>query len=281
MGAPTLAPAARRCYLADVWSDSHCHLDFPAFAADRRAVVDRARGAGVGQFFVPGVSPRQWARLARMRSGCSGVEIGLGIHPHFLAQLSDWEQAEGLRLLPRRAVELQVRAVGECGLDALSAKRGGASMSRQVDALRAQLGIAAQLRLPVVLHVVRAHGAALELLRSGGLPRGGVLHAYSGPPELVPRYAALGFYFGFGGAVTHERARRARASLEVVPLDRLVLETDAPDQAPVGFEGAGEPGRNEPAALPGIARCIAGIRGLSLDQLQQLTWNNTQRLFAA
>jgi TatD DNase family protein len=277
--------------------DSHCHLDFPAFDADRSEVWSRALQCGVQSVFVPGVRAQQWAALPELRRNLAGVTFGVGLHPYFLHEPSAHLLEESLDSLAQTATELGAVAIGECGLDARVPGRGGFTLEEQGVVLSRQLEVARELRLPVVLHVVDAHGRALELLqRFGPLAAGGAIHAYSGSAELVPRYAALGFSFGFGGALTRPRARRVRLALSEVPLDRLLLETDAPDQAPHGYAGTsvaatgqGAPAdperphmvRNEPEALALVAMAIGEQLRVDTTQVAQITTNNALALFGA
>lgn len=265
---------------AGPWFDSHCHLDFPAFDTDRAAVCARAVRAGVGEVFVPGVAKEQWPRLLRLRRLWPQALVGVGLHPYFFAAMSAADRSSALESLPGWFQRLGACAVGECGLDAGLAKRGGPSLEQQREVLLGHLAWAQRLDAPVVLHIVGAHGRFLETLDSVGFRGRGVLHAYSGSAEMVPLYAARGLYFGFGGAITRPAARRVRAALRAVPADRLLLETDAPDQCPDGFSGPSQwPTRNEPAALVQVARAVAQERPLSLSQLSRLSRENAHRLF--
>lgn len=263
--------------------DSHCHLDFDVFDPDRAAVWEQARRHGVHGLFVPGIRPEQWSALPELKRQIPTLCFGVGLHPYFLHEHSAEARAACLAQLAERATTLGAAAIGECGLDARVPERGGLTLSEQEPILSTQLDVARALRLPVVLHVVGAHGRALALLeRQGPLPAGGVLHAYSGSAELVPRYAALGLSFGFGGALTRPAARKVKAALSVVPHDRLLLETDAPDQAPSGFAGVTLAGkvRNEPAALPIVAHTICEQLGIAAEDLARTTTNNALTLFA-
>lgn len=257
--------------------DSHCHLDFPAFDGDREAVVARARAVGVTGFLVPGVGPAQWARGARVAKAIDGARFAVGLHPQWLSALDDDALLLALRSLPEAAVELGAAAIGECGLDRRVDRGGGPSLAQQATTLRAHAVVARELALPLVLHVVGAHGPALELLRPlGPFAAGGVVHGYSGPAELVADYCRLGLCLAFGGAVTHPRAKKARAAALEVSAERLLLETDAPDQ-PLS---EGRP-RSEPSELPSIAAVVAGLRGEDAAALGARTADNARRLFAA
>jgi len=237
--------------------DSHCHLDFPVFDGDRDVVVGRAREVGVTGVLVPGVSPDTWGRVLGVRERYGAmIRVALGIHPHALPTLSEAQVVAGLAGLEARLLAEGACAVGECGLDGLLAKRG-VPMARQEAALEAQLDIAEALGLPVILHCVKAHGRLLALLERRAVV--GVLHAWTGSAEMTARFAALGMYFGFGGAITHANARRPLEAAVAAPADRVLLETDAPDMAPrVPLPIAG---RNEPMMVAMFAERLETIRG--------------------
>lgn len=269
--------------------DSHCHLDFPELSDTLEAHLSDARAAGVEAWHVPGCGPSQWPRL-RALVGRDGVRLGVGIHPWWAEEvLSDGvSDASALRRavdeamahLDRELRALGACALGECGLDRPRARAGGAPLELQRALFEAQLVLARERGLPVVLHVVGEHGAALEILeRVGELPAGGVVHGYSGSPELVPRYVARGLAIGLGPRITGSGARRARASLQVVPLDWLLLETDAPDQAPAMGERFDPARRGVPADLVLVAQEAARQRGLPLAELARATYENARRLF--
>ncbi len=261
-----------------MWFDSHCHLDFPVFDADRDAVIARARQAGVERIFVPGVRPSQWQELPTLAQRYPETVVGVGLHPYFLHAMSPAERADALVRLPAEARRIGACAIGECGLDGRVAKRGGLGLDEQAEVLESHVATAAALDLPLVLHVVGAHGRALSLLQSRGFNGRGVLHSYTGPAELVPRYAELGFHFGFAAAITRPNAKKPQAALRAVPMDRLLLETDAPDQVPTGFRATTD-GRNEPSGLIVVARAVARLREIDVPELAALTTDNARRLY--
>ena len=253
--------------------DSHCHLDADAYAADRTQVLARAVAAGISGILLPARGPDSWPNVIQLCREARFLHGALGLHPWFLQGLTPAQREAALAQLATRAKEPGVVAIGECGLDGVVAKRGGPSLAQQREVLEAQLDIASALSLPVILHCVRAHGMLLELLtRRPMLPRGGVLHSYSGSAELIPRYAQLGLYFGFAGVITREQAKKPRQALVGVPESRLLLESDGPDQPPAGAL------RSEPAQLPALLVTASQLRDTSPDLLARATTVNACRL---
>lgn len=266
--------------------DSHCHLDFAEFDADRGDVLERARATGVSEMLVPGYEPEQWLRagavaLAATERGLT-VYTAVGIHPYALAEsASSWvDRQPGVlaATLAEAATQHGVVAIGECGLDAPLADRVGeaCSLAGQSAVLREHLRAASACQLPLVIHVVKAHGPALELLRgepAGVAPRG-VIHAFSGSPELVREYVDQGFMLGFGGALSRPTHEKARAAARATPDEWLLVETDAPSGR---LEGG--PERNEPAALARVVETLAELRGQSVEHVATITQANARRLF--
>jgi len=264
----------RACQSAFVLFDTHCHFDFAEFSGDQGAFLRRARECGITKMLVPGVSPHTWDRQSRVVAECQAY-AAYGIHPFWAHEVTARDLESVLSRLERVLTERACVAVGECGLDRARIKQGAAALAWQAELLLRQLALAQSSQLPVILHCVRAHGRLIEILDAvGPLPKGGVLHAYSGSAELIPRYLEHGMYFGFGGAVTKPAFERSREALLRVPDDRLLLETDAPSQSP---SWSAPP--NEPAELKGIARVIADLRGVPLETLAQQTTTNAARLF--
>lgn len=248
--------------------DSHCHLDFPAFDADREVLLDACAAVGLTAIVVPGVSYAGWPGLTRICAGRPWLYPALGLHPWFLDQHRD----EHLSALAAWADRVRPVAIGEIGLDFYDA---GADRERQLELFRAQLALAREASLPVILHVRKAHDQVLQQLRRVRMPAGGVAHAFAGSLQQARQYLELGFMLGFGGAVTHERAVRLREVLRALPAEALLLETDAPDMAPAGHRGE----RNTPLNLPEILRVIAQVRGEDPASLAASTSVNARRLF--
>lgn len=260
--------------------DTHCHLDMPRFDLDRDAVVTRARAAGVTAMVIPGVEPDRWA-LTEAQASPGERFIALGIHPQVVPDLDDAVIQRGLGDLATRLRASGAVAVGECGLDT-TIDLAIAPMDRQRRVLEAHIEIARTLDLPLILHVLRAHDDALRVLRAARLPRNpGAIHSFSGSAELAKQYLALGFHLSFAGSVTRTNARRPVESARITPIERLLVETDAPDQAPNGAPPSGPDGRRcEPAHLGLTIARLASIRGEDPLELARSTAENARKLFA-
>jgi TatD DNase family protein len=258
--------------------DSHCHLDSERFQADLLEVLARARASGVTALVTAGVDPDGWRTEDAIARRFPEVFVAYGVHPQLVALAEDAEVERWLEELARAldgGTLLRPVALGETGLDRTN-RFPRESYSRQEHAFRAQLRLARRHDLPVMLHVLGAHDRALAILREEGLPaRGGVLHSYSGSAEQVAPYLELGLHFSFAGSITYPNARKPQEAARAVPRERLLVETDAPDQTPAPHR----PGRNEPAFLPGIVRAVALARGEPPDEVARCTAQNARDLF--
>nr|WP_286009755.1 TatD family hydrolase [Salinicola sp. S1-1-2] len=247
--------------------DAHCHLDDERFVGDHEAMFARAQAAGVERFMVPGTSRQRWDAVLALGHR-DDVSVGLGLHPYFIEQHRE-EDIEAL------AAALQchggVVAVGECGIDA----RFEETLARQWVLFDAQLKLAKQFRLPVVIHCVHANDHVAKRLRQLALPAGGLIHAFSGSEQQARRFLELGYRLGLGGAVTHEGAKRLRRTVQALPDSGFVLETDSPDMPPAGRRGR----RNEPANLVETLAVVAMLRGQSPAHVARCAWRNTLELF--
>jgi TatD DNase family protein len=247
--------------------DSHCHLDAPEFDRDRDAVVVRARAAGVRVQVLPAVEAAAWPKLRDICSGDDGLHPAYGLHPMYLSA----HREEHLRLLREWLGRERAVAVGECGLDYYVE---GLDHNAQQDFFEGQLGIARDLDLPVIVHARRAVDAVIATLRRiGGLR--GVVHSWSGSDQQARQLWEMGFMLGIGGPVTYERARRLRRMVAGMPLEYLLLETDAPDQPDAGIRGQ----RNEPARLAHVLEAVASLRDESPEAIAHATRDNAIRLF--
>lgn len=255
--------------------DTHCHLDAAPLREDLDGVLARARAAGVERVVVPGVRPAQWGSLRAMDQSHGEVAIAVGFHPECLLELTADESDDARRALRAQASALHAIAIGECGFDG-AVERAGVPLERQAAIVRAHAEVADELELPLIVHLVGAMGFALTFFESLGPRRyGAVLHAFSGPAELVPRWAAMGFSFGIGPSITWSRARRPKEAARVVPLDRLLLETDGPGTY---VDGAADR-VGEPAQVRDVVRALAAIRSEDADFLEAQTTANAERLF--
>ncbi len=262
--------------VAQGWIDSHCHLDAAEFDADRDAVVQRARSAGLTMLVLPAVAAANFDRV-RALAHRHGLAYALGIHPLYTGAALESDLALLAQALQRHADDPRLVAVGEIGLDGFVP---GLDMARQQQFYRAQLQLARSAGLPVILHVRRSADLLLAGLRR--IPvAGGIAHAFNGSAVQARAMVALGFKLGFGGAMTFERALQIRRLAADLPETALVLETDAPDIPPqwlyqtAAARAQGQPGgRNEPAELPQIAQTLATLRGWSLAQTATITGRN-------
>jgi TatD DNase family protein len=254
--------------------DTHCHLQA---LPDAAAALERARTAGVTRLLLAGVAPDTWTRDDALAAAHPELLVSYGLHPQLVPSLAPDACDQALQALDERLGRRgpQVVAVGEIGLDGVGDRR--ASVDEQERVFRAQLRIARAHRLPVALHVLKQHPRALAILGDEGVPHGGVLHSCSASPELVADYVRLGLYVSFSGSLTwHGGDNKAARAARLVPRDRVVVETDAPDQTP----GPHRPGRNEPAFLVAIVRALAHIWGVEAAAAARVTDDNARRLFA-
>ncbi|SDK27108.1 TatD family hydrolase [Microbulbifer yueqingensis] len=251
--------------------DSHCHFDFEQFSPDRAAVWKRCQEVGVGKLVIPGVSVSQWQSLFALLQGCPDWYGAVGVHPWWVRDLDASEEELKQQLLQWGHGERCI-AVGECGLD----RAIDTPLERQQAVLRVHLAAAAELQLPVILHVHRYHAELLAMLKEFHLPRGGVIHAFSGSEEIAREYWKQGFYLGIGGTITYPRAAKTRRSVAAAPLESLVLESDAPDMPLNGRQGE----RNSPEYLPEILAELARLREMPVEEVAVQARRNTERLFA-
>lgn len=247
--------------------DSHCHLDAAEFDRDRNAVIERAASAGVVAQVIPAVAASTFVALADLCRGRRDLFAAYGLHPMYLDQHSDHD----LDVVRETLDQESAVAVGECGLDFFVA---GLDPDRQRRLFDAQLKLAREFELPLILHARRAiDEVILRLRRIGGLR--GVVHSFSGSSVQARQLFQLGFHLGIGGPVTYERAQRLRGFIATMPIEHLLLESDAPDQPNASARGA----RNEPVSIIEVAEVIAGLRGVDVATIAAATSANAIRLF--
>lgn len=248
--------------------DTHSHFDNDCFDADRSTVWQRALDAGVKQHIIPAVEAAHWPRLRSICSTHAGTYPAYGLHPVALAQ----HKTSDLDALETWLAEDNVVAVGECGLDFYLPDL---DQNLQIDYFAAQLAIAKNQRLPVIIHACRAVDEVLKYLRRANLPAAGVVHSFSGSMQQAKQLIDLGFMLGFGGPVTYERAQRLRKLVTNLPLDSIVLESDAPDQPPSQYRGQ----RNEPAYIHEVLQTLAELRQEDPAVIAAATTKNAISLF--
>jgi TatD DNase family protein len=263
--------------MPQAWIDTHCHLDAPEFDADRDAVASRARAQGVSTLVLPAVAVSQFDAVRQLAYRHDGA-FALGIHPLYADRAQDDDLDRLGAALDQCRDDPKLVAVGEIGLDHFVP---GLDRQRQQHFYIAQLKIARQRNLPVILHVRRTADALLAGLRRIGVA-GGIAHAFNGSDAQARAFIDMGFKLGFGGAMTFPRALQIRRLAATLPEDSIVLETDAPDIPPQWLyrnaeqRAQGERARNEPGELPRIAHTLAVLRGWTLDQAAAATAANAR-----
>jgi len=247
--------------------DTHCHIDVEEFAADRAEVLARSRAAGVCAQVVPAIHQPGWPALLELCRREADLFPALGMHPIYL----DMHRPEHLDELRQRVDDQRPLAIGEIGLDYFVE---GLDHAGQQSLFEAQLMIAQDANLPVLLHVRKAHDMVLATLRRLKFSCGGIAHAFSGSRQQAEQYLDLGFKLGFGGTLTYDRALRIRALARELPLSAIVLETDAPDIVTSAHRGE----RNSPEYLPEVLAALSELRGESPETVAAQTTRNARAL---
>jgi TatD DNase family protein len=265
-----------------MWIDTHAHLDAAEFEPERAAVHLRARAAGVAMCVIPAVEAGNFDTV-RLLAHAQQDAYALGIHPLFTPQATERHLAQLDDALHAHRNDPRLVAVGEIGLDGFVPELNTPeALTKQQQFYKAQLKLAQQHQLPVILHVRRSADLLLKGLRDTPVV-GGIAHAFNGSLQQAQALIALGFKLGFGGALTYDRALQLRRLATELPLSAIVLETDAPDIPPHWLYTTAEQraagqhqGRNEPAELPRIAQVLADLRGIPLDALAAATRANAR-----
>jgi len=255
--------------------DSHAHIDGPEFDADREEVIERAHQAGVSAILNVGTGdPHSGAfeRAIELGKSHESIYTAIGTHPHDARFYNDEAEERTKSLIEGGE---RVVAWGEIGLDF---HYDNSPREVQVAVFKRQLRAAGDLNLPVIIHTREAETETIEILKSDydGADRRGVFHCFSGSEDLARRALEVGFMISFSGIVTFKKADELRNIARLVPLDRLLIETDCPYLTPVPCRGK----RNEPAYVVEVARCLAGLHGLEIEQLAHVTTENFMRFFS-
>ena len=254
--------------------DSHAHIDGPEYDADRDELIERARAAGVNTILNVGTGDPHSGSLERaiaVAEKYNGVYAAVGVHPHD-AKLYDDDASARIRQLIRN--NPCVIALGEIGLD-YHYDHSPRFVQREV--FIKQLNIARDVDVPVIIHSRSADDETVEILKAewGHYGCRGIMHCFGGTPSMAERVLELGFFISFAGNITFKKAENLREAARHVPLDRLLIETDCPYLTPVPFRGR----RNEPAHVIEVARCLAGLHGVNIEEIGRITTQNFLRLF--
>ena len=250
--------------------DSHCHLDLDIFDTDRDEVILAAKQQKVSRIIVPSVTRDKWCRLARLQKKYSLLEVAYGLHPMFMEHHRDDSITELRDVLKKN----KAVAVGECGLDLYVKQTKYNDKERQINLFNEQLKLASEFSLPVIVHARKSVDLVLKVIRKYPEIRG-VVHSFSGSQQQAEMLIKQGFMLGFGGPITYTRATRLRKIVAELPLESILLETDAPDQPDSQHHGQ----RNVPANLPHIAHTIAELKACELQKVAQVTTENAKLLF--
>ena len=247
--------------------DTHCHIDFDDFDNDRDLIIQSANNLGVLDIIVPSVSKSSWQKTIRVCANIDQCHLALGLHPVFIKQ----HQPQHLIELDRLVGTYSPIAIGEIGLDYYLKDL---DKQKQYAYFSKQLIIAKQHDLPVIIHNRKAHDDCIKLLTEIGINKG-IIHAFNGSIQQAEKYIELGFLLGFGGMLTFERSTKLRKLVKQIPLESIVLETDAPDMTVKQHKGE----RNSPHYLPFILQSIAQIKECSEHHIARCTTTNAQNLF--
>ena len=228
--------------------DSHCHLDFSEFDGQREAIIANAQALGVEQFIVPGISLAQSQQLLDFSQHHGPIHIGAGLHPYFLSQHAS-EHIVGLGELAT-AHKHRWCAIGECGLD-----RSIGEMDKQVALFEAQIALANELALPLIVHHRQSHDLIAASFKRCQPRYGGVIHAFSGSEQVAKYYIKLGFKLGVGGTITYARSVKTQQALRSVAIEHLLLESDAPSMPLCGYQGQ----INTPERIPQVFIALARL----------------------
>lgn len=255
--------------------DSHCHIDLPAFDADRADVLNACKVANIEKILVPGLSIEQFSHLLKLSSNFpQQIDIALGCHPYFLKALSKKDSEDLKNALFELGFEHKdkIVAVGECGLDGSLEL----SMAYQEKILGWHIDLACAIEKPLVLHHQKSHNQLIRLLKLKRYALGGVIHAFSGSHELANTYINMGFKLGVGGTITYPRAVKTIATIKNVALEHLLIETDSPDMPLKGCQGQ----RNTPLQARVVAKALAQLKGISLEEVEKQSTDTYHKLFS-
>jgi TatD DNase family protein len=249
--------------------DSHSHLDMPDFKRDLEEVIQRATASDVGYIFTVGTEEKDWKKALEIAHSHPFIYAILGVHPHNAKEIND----RTYLILKQLCQDDKVKACGEIGLDFY---RNLSPREVQLTRFREQVGLAREMRLPMVIHDREAHQETLEVLKSENAKEcGGIIHCFSGDYEMAKACIDMGFYISFPGSITFKNAEGLRKIVEKIPLESLLVETDAPFLTPEPFRGK----RNEPSYVRYTAQKVAEIKRVSFEKVAEATTGNALRVY--
>ncbi|MEO0442507.1 MAG: TatD family hydrolase [Pseudomonadota bacterium] len=252
--------------------DSHCHFDFAEFDRDRELIWQQCRKHNIDGLLIPGTTPEQWPGLFSLAKTYPGTVGAVGVHPWWVSRLAGERLNSQQQQFMHECLQQPLCvALGECGLDGLI----DLPLDRQQPIFEQQLALACEYQKPLVIHCRKAHNQLLALLARYRPQKGGVIHGFSGAVELARQYWRLGFSLGIGGTISYPRAAKTRRMVQAMPLDALLLETDAPDMPLNGYQGR----PNSPLKVIDVAKCLAELRQETLNTIAQVTTGNARQLF--
>ncbi|WP_241646056.1 TatD family hydrolase [Rosenbergiella metrosideri] len=251
--------------------DTHCHFNFPIFAQYFTQSLNLIRKAQLQAIVTPATQVTEFDSILRLARSTPEIFPALGLHPLWTAQHHDQDL---LQLRHRLDNHDEVIAIGEIGVDFFTNELA-ALASRQWEILSLQLRLAKEYNLPVILHSRKSHDPLSKVLKDTALPATGVIHGFTGSYQQAKRFIDLGFYLGVGGSISYPRANKTREALARVPLEQLVLETDAPDMPLNGYQGE----VNRPERVVTVCQILAELRGESVEKIRDCAWQNSLRLF--
>lgn len=250
--------------------DSHCHLDFSCFDNEREAILEKLKSQKINKLLIPGTHRSGWSKISYLCQINTNLYYSIGCHPHFLDHFQDDDLQYLETLLNNK--NKQCVALGEIGLD----KFAKTDMDTQERVFLAQLKIAEKFKLPIILHVVKKQGRVLELLSESGFTQGGVYHAFSGSQEVALAFIKLGFKIGVGGVITYPNSTTTKNTVANLPIESLLLETDAPDMPLYNQQQA----FNTPLNLVAIFDALAELRSEDENCLATQLYKNTKAIFS-
>ena len=249
--------------------DSHAHLEMQDFKKDLEAVIQRAKESGVEYIFTVGTEKKDWKRVLEIANSHPSIYAILGVHPHNVKEIDDRDYS----MLKGLCQNEKVKAYGEIGLDFF---RNLSPRDIQLKRFREQIGLAKELVLPIVIHDREAHQETIEILKTEKAEEcGGIIHCFSGDYEMAKVCIDMGFYISIPGSITFKNADSFREIVRRIPLESLLVETDAPFLTPEPFRGK----RNEPGYVRYTAQKVAEIKKVSFEKVAEVTTNNAMRVY--